>query len=73
MGLLPLLGKLLVITGLVIAAMGLLLLVSPKIPWFGKLPGDIIVVRERFSFYLPITTCIIVSIILSVLFYLLRK
>jgi hypothetical protein len=73
MGLLPFLGKLLVITGLVIAAMGLLLLVSPKIPWFGKLPGDIIVVRERFSFYLPITTCIIVSIILSVLFYLLRK
>jgi hypothetical protein len=73
MGLLPFLGKLLVITGLVIAAMGLLLLVSPKIPWFGKLAGDIIVVRERFSFYLPITTCIIVSIILSILFYLLRK
>jgi len=70
---LPLLGKFLVIIGLVIAAIGVLLLLSPKIPWLGRLPGDIIIVKERFSFYFPITTCIIGSIILTPLFYLLRK
>jgi hypothetical protein len=70
---LPLLGKFLVITGLAIAVIGLLLLLSPKIPWLGRLPGDIAIVKERFSFYFPITTCIIVSIILTILFYLLRK
>ncbi len=70
---LPVLGKLLIITGLVIALIGLLLLLSPKIPWLGRLPGDIAIVKERFSFYFPITTCIIVSIILTILFYLLRK
>jgi hypothetical protein len=70
---LPLLGKFLVIAGLAIAAIGLLLLLSPKIPWLGRLPGDIAIVKERFSLYFPITTCIIVSIILTILFYLLRK
>ena len=67
------LGKLLIITGLVIAGIGLLLVLAPKVPWLGRLPGDVMVKKEHFRFYFPVTTCIIISIILTLLFYLLRK
>ena len=66
-------GKLLIITGLVIAGIGALLLLAPKVPWLGKLPGDILIKKDNFRFYFPITTCIIISIILTLLFYLFRK
>ena len=69
----PGLGKLLIIFGLVIAGIGVLLLLSPKVPWLGKLPGDIVIRKDNFRFYFPITTSIIVSIILTLLFYLFRK
>jgi hypothetical protein len=67
------LGKLLILLGVLIIVIGLLLLVGERIPWIGKLPGDIIIKRERFSFYFPITTCILISIILTLLFALFRK
>ena len=67
------LGKLLIITGLVIAGIGILVVLGPKIPWLGRLPGDVMVKKEHFSFYFPVTTCIIISIILTLLFYLFRK
>ena len=41
--------------------------------WLGKLPGDIIVKRENFTFYFPLATCILISIVLSLLFWLFRK
>ena len=66
-------GKLLIITGLVMAGIGLVLLVAPKIPWLGKLPGDIAVKKDNFQFYFPVTTCIVVSVIVTLLFYLFRK
>ena len=67
------LGKLLILLGVFIVLVGLLLLIGDKIPWIGKLPGDIIIKKEKFSFYFPITTCIIISIILTLLFTLFRK
>lgn len=67
------LGKVLIIFGIVIAGIGLLLLVGDKIPWIGRLPGDILIKREKFTFYFPIVTCIIISIILTLLFSLFRK
>ncbi|OGP99515.1 MAG: hypothetical protein A2026_00825 [Deltaproteobacteria bacterium RBG_19FT_COMBO_46_12] len=67
------LGKLLILFGVLIVVIGLLLLVGEKIPWVGKLPGDIIIKRERFTFYFPIVTSILVSIILTLLFTLFRK
>jgi hypothetical protein len=66
-------GKTLIIIGLVITAVGLVLLFIPKVPWLGKLPGDIAIKKDNFQFYFPVTTCIVVSIILTVLIYLLRK
>ena len=67
------LGKLLVLLGVFIILIGLLLLIGEKIPWIGRLPGDIIIKKEKFSFYFPITTCILVSILLTLLFTLFRK
>ena len=62
------LGKLLILLGVFIVLVGLLLVIGDKIPWIGKLPGDIVIKKEKFSFYFPITTCIIISIILTLLF-----
>jgi len=67
------LGKLLILLGVFIILIGLFLLIGEKIPWFGRLPGDIIIKKEKFSFYFPLTTCIIISIILTLLFALFRK
>jgi hypothetical protein len=66
-------GKLLIVIGLAIAGAGLLLMLSDKIPWLGRLPGDIIIKRDNFTFYFPLATCVLISVILSLLFWLLRK
>lgn len=69
-------GKIFIGIGLGIVALGLLFLLVDRIPglghafgWFGKLPGDISIKRENFSFYFPIGTSIVLSILLSLLFY----
>ena len=67
------LGKMLILLGVFIILVGLLLLVGEKIPWVGRLPGDIIIRKERFTFYFPLATSIIISIILTLLFMLFRK
>ena len=66
-------GKTLIVIGLVMAGVGVLLLVVPKVPWLGRLPGDIAIKKDNFQVYFPLTTCIIISIILALLFYLFRK
>lgn len=66
-------GKSLVIIGIIIVIIGLVFMVAPKIPFLGKLPGDIYIKRDNFTFYFPLATSIIVSIILSVIFYLFRR
>jgi hypothetical protein len=66
-------GKVLLIVGAVLVLMGLVFMVKDKIPWVGRLPGDIHIKRDNFAFYFPLTTCIIISIILTVLFALFRK
>ena len=67
------LGKILIIIGLAIAGIGVLLVLTPKIPWLGKLPGDILIRKDNFRFYFPLATCLIISLILTLLFYLFRK
>mgnify|MGYP001400390918 CR=1 FL=1 len=67
------LGRMLIIMGLVIAAIGALLALSGKIPWLGRLPGDIMVRKERFTFYFPLATSLLVSVILSLILWLIRK
>ena len=69
----PAIGKMLIILGIILIIVGIGLLFGDKIPFIGKLPGDILIKKERFSFYFPITTSIIISIILTILFSLFRK
>ncbi len=67
------LGKMLILFGVFITLIGFLLLIGDKIPWIGRLPGDIIVRKKNFTFYFPIVTSILISIILTLLFTLFRK
>jgi len=63
-------GKVLVLVGLGIAGLGLLIMLGLPI---GRLPGDIYVKRDSFSFYFPLTTSIVLSIILTLLFAFFRR
>jgi len=64
-------GKSLIFLGIVIIIIGIVLLFGDRLPFnLGRLPGDISIKKENFSFYFPITTSIIISIVLSILFYL---
>ena len=67
------LGKALILLGVFIILIGLLLLIGEKIPWIGRLPGDIIIRKKNFTFYFPVVTSILISIILTLLFTLFRK
>ena len=62
------LGKSLLLFGLVLAALGTFLMIGPKIPWFGRLPGDILIERKNFQFYFPLATCLLVSLLLTLFF-----
>ncbi len=66
-------GKLLIIGGIVMLAAGLLLSFWDKIPLLGKLPGDIIWKGKNFTFYFPVVTSILLSIIISIILYFLKK
>jgi hypothetical protein len=67
------LGKMLILLGVFIILIGVLLVIGEKIPWIGRLPGDIIIRKKNFTFYFPILTSILISIILTLLFTLFRK
>jgi len=68
------LAKIFIILGIIFLIIGLILFFIKKLPFnLGKLPGDIIIKKENFSFYFPVTTSIIVSIILSLVFWLISR
>lgn len=67
------LGRLLILFGLVLAAVGGLLVLASKVPWLGKLPGDIYYKGDHVTFYFPLVTCLLISVVLSLLFYLFRR
>lgn len=67
------LGKLLIVAGIVLAVIGAVIVLAGRIPWLGRLPGDIRIEREHFSFYFPLTTSILVSIVISLILWLLRR
>jgi hypothetical protein len=66
-------GKFLILLGLIVAAIGGLLLFSGKIPWIGRLPGDIMIQRRNFAFYFPLATSILLSVILTLIFWLMGR
>ena len=60
-------GRLLILIGIVAIAAGIVLLYLPRLPWIGRLPGDILVQRERFTLYFPLATSIVISLVLTIL------
>ena len=71
----PQLGKLIVLVGLAVVALGAFIWLGggSLLSWFGRLPGDIRIERESFRFYFPLTTMILFSVLLTVIINLLRK
>jgi len=67
------LGKILMVIGISVLTLGALLWLGGKVPGIGKLPGDIIIKRGNFTFYFPLATSILVSIILSIILVLFRR
>jgi uncharacterized membrane protein YkgB len=67
------LGKMLILLGVFIILIGILLLIGEKIPWVGRLPGDIVIRKKNFTFYFPLATSILISILLTLLVALFRK
>ena len=68
--------RILIIAGIALIALGLIWLLLDKLgiaQHIGRLPGDIVIRRENFSFYFPIVTCLIVSVVGSLIFWLLRR
>ena len=61
-------GRILIVIGIILIIVGLAFLFADKIPFLGKLPGDIYIKKENFSFYFPVTTSIVISIILTIIF-----
>jgi len=70
---LPQLGKLFVILGVVLVGLGILLLFADRIPFLGKLPGDIIYKKGNYTLYIPLATMLIVSILLTIILNLFRR
>jgi len=66
-------GKFLIIIGAVLVILGLMLHFLPRLPFPGKLPGDIVIEKGNFKMYLPITTSILLSIILTLILYFIQK
>jgi len=66
-------GKFLIFTGLLLILVGILFALGPKIPFLGKLPGDIAYHKGNFHFYFPLGTCILLSIVLSLILWIFRR
>lgn len=61
------LGRVVIVIGIVLVVLGSILWFFGKLPFLGKLPGDIMVQKDNFSFYAPLTTMILISIFLSII------
>jgi hypothetical protein len=67
------LGKSLIIAGLLLAGIGLLLTMGGKFNFLGRLPGDIRITRDNFTFFFPLGSCLLISLLLSLIFWLFRR
>jgi len=66
-------GKILIISGLVMVVVGVLALAAERISWLGRLPGDLTIRRDGVMIYVPLASCLLASVVLSFLLYLFRR
>jgi hypothetical protein len=64
------LGRSLIVVGVLIVVVGAVLMLAGRVPWVGRLPGDIYIQRGNWSFYFPVVTSLVVSVLLTLLFWL---
>jgi Protein of unknown function (DUF2905) len=67
------LGKILIALGLLIALAGVVLVLVGRVPWIGRLPGDMHIQRGNFTFYFPLATSLLLSVVLTLIFYLVGR
>ena len=67
LGIMQDLGRFLIVVGAAAILIGVLLVLVPRLPWLGRLPGDILIRRGTFTFYFPLVTCVVVSVILTLI------
>lgn len=66
-------GRMLIFVGITLIVIGIIFMLTQKFPWIGRLPGDIYIKKENFSFYFPVTTSILISVVMSLFFIFLGK
>jgi len=66
-------AKLLIIAGILLLLAGLIILTAPKIPFLGKLPGDLLIQKKNFTFYFPVVSLLILNLIIFILWYWFKK
>jgi hypothetical protein len=66
-------GRLLILVGVMLVILGLIINYFGKIPILGKLPGDISIERENFKFYFPITSGILISVLITIIIYIINR
>jgi len=67
------LGKILIVIGILMTVMGIIMILMGKIPWLGKLPGDFFWRGQNTSFYFPLTTSIVISILATIILWLINR
>ena len=66
-------GKTLILVGIILLVLGIIFSLGPKIPYVGKLPGDLYIQRGRFTFYFPLATCLVLSLVFTLVLYIFRR
>jgi len=66
-------GKTLILVGILLLVLGIIFSLGPKIPYVGKLPGDLYIQRGRFTFYFPLATCLVLSLVFTLVLYIFRR
>ncbi|MBM4442084.1 MAG: DUF2905 domain-containing protein [Candidatus Rokubacteria bacterium] len=66
-------GRVLVVLGIVLVVVGVVVMLVGRVPWLGRLPGDIHVERGNWSFYFPIATSLLLSVVISLVLYLIGR
>jgi hypothetical protein len=66
-------GKILIAFGLLIALVGVVLVLVGRVPWIGRLPGDIHLQRGNWTFYFPLATSLLLSLVLTLVFYVIGR
>ena len=61
------LGRVLILAGAFAVVLGVVLVLAPRLPWLGRLPGDILIRRDSFTFYFPVVTSLVVSVVVTLL------